>query len=219
LKLIQKLLDIKIKICGIKNTAILDCCDKLSVDYCGLIFYKKSPRSIDVQTASNLINYLKKKKSIPVGVFVNYDFYDLIDLIKIINLKYIQLHGNENNDYISRLKDKKNLTIIKAIGIQSKNDLQQIELYSQADFFLFDYKSKKNELPGGNAKLFNWSILKIINITKPWFISGGINKNNINELLENLIPYGIDISSGVEDQPGIKNTNKINEIVKIINDQ
>ena len=113
--------------------------------------------------------------------------------------------------------NKKNLTIIKAIGIQSKNDLQQIELYSQADFFLFDYKSKKNELPGGNAKLFNWSILKIINITKPWFISGGINKNNIDELLENLIPYGIDISTGVEDQLGIKNTNKINEIVKIIN--
>ena len=83
------MLDIKIKICGIKNTATLDCCDKLSVDYCGLIFYKKSPRSIDVQTASNLINYLKKKKSIPVGVFVNYDFYDLIDLIKIIKQENI----------------------------------------------------------------------------------------------------------------------------------
>ena len=74
-------------------------------------------------------------------------------------------------------------------------------------------------MPGGNAKSFNWSIIKDKNINKPWFISGGINKNNINELLENVIPYGIDISSGVEDQPGIKNINKIKEIVKIINDQ
>ena len=82
---------------------------------------------------------------------------------------------------------------------------------------MFDYKPKKNELPGGNAKKFNWLILKNKNIEKPWFISGGINKNNINELLENLNPYGIDISSGVEDQPGIKNTNKIKEIVKIVN--
>ena len=72
-------------------------------------------------------------------------------------------------------------------------------------------------MPGGNAKSFDWSILKNVNISKPWFISGGINKNNINKLLENLNPYGIDISSGVEDRPGIKNINKIREIVKIIN--
>ena len=82
---------------------------------------------------------------------------------------------------------------------------------------LFDYKPKKNELPGGNAKSFDWSLLKDQNITKPWFISGGINKNNVNKLLENLTPYGIDISSGVEDKPGIKNINKIKDIVELIN--
>ena len=211
--------DIKIKICGIKNTTILDCCNELNVDYYGLVFYKKSPRNINIKKAVNLVKYQKKKKSIPVGVFVNHDFHDLITLVKITNLKYVQLHGNESNDYISRLKDKENLTVIKAIGIQKENDLQQIKLYSQADFFIFDYKSKKDELPGGNAKSFNWSILNDENIAKPWFISGGINKKNINELLKNLIPYGIDISSGVEDWPGIKNTNKIKEIIEIINDK
>jgi len=132
------------------------------------------------------------------------------------NLKYVQLHGNENNTYISKLKKKNNVTIIKAIDIDNKNDLQKIELYTEVDFFLFDYKSKNNELPGGNAKSFDWSILKNINISKPWFISGGINKNNINNLLEILNPYGIDISSGVEDRPGIKNAKKIKEIVDII---
>ena len=80
-------------------------------------------------------------------------------------------------------------------------------------------KPKKNELPGGNAKSFNWSILKKVKIVQPWMVSGGINKNNINYILKNLNPYGIDISSGVEDQPGIKNSKKIKEIVEIINEK
>ena len=88
-----------------------------------------------------------------------------------------------------------------------------LSLYGIYNHFLFDYKPNKNELPGGNAKSFDWSLLKNINIDKPWFISGGININNIGEILNNLIPYGIDISSGVEDHPGIKNSNKIIEMM------
>ena len=208
--------NIKIKICGIKNTTILDCCNNLKVDYFGLIFFKRSPRNINIDNAKNLIHYQNKKNTIPIGVFVNYELNELNELIKITNLKYVQLHGNESNNYISELKKKNNVSIIKAIDIDGKNDLQKIELYSETDFFLFDYKSKNNELPGGNAKSFDWSILKNINISKPWFISGGINKNNIKNMLEILNPYGIDISSGVEDRPGIKNVNKIKEIVEII---
>ena len=209
--------NIKIKICGIKTSTILDYCNKLNVDYFGLVFYKKSPRNINNKVACNLINLQKKKNINPVGVFVNHNLNELNELIKITNLRYIQLHGNENNDYIKKLKEKNNLIIIKAINIQNENDFHQIRLFAQADLFLFDYKPKKNELPGGNAKSFDWSLLKGQNITKPWFISGGINKNNVNKLLENLTPYGIDISSGVEDKPGIKNINKIKNIVDLIN--
>ena len=209
--------NIKIKICGIKTSTILDYCNKLNVDYFGLVFYTKSPRNINIKEACNLINLQKKKNINPVGVFVNHNLNELNELIKITNLRYIQLHGNENNDYIKKLKEKNNLIIIKAISIQNENDLHQIRLFTRADLFLFDYKPKKNELPGGNAKSFDWSLLKDQNITKPWFISGGINKNNVNKLLENLTPYGIDISSGVEDKPGIKNINKIKDIVELIN--
>ena len=208
----------KIKICGIKNTKILDTCNHCNVDYYGLLFYKKSPRNINVKKAKDLINYQNNLNAIPVGVFVDHNFDDLCKLIKKINLKNIQLHGKENNEYISKLKNEHNLNVIKTIKIKEKNDINQIKLYSYADYFLFDYKSDKNELPGGNAKSFNWSILKKINTTKPWFISGGINKDNVKYILENLIPYGIDISSGVEEQLGIKSSNKIKEIVKIIND-
>ena len=209
--------NIKIKICGIKTSTILDYCNKLNVDYFGLVFYTKSPRNINIKEACNLINLQKKKNINPVGVFANHNLNELNELIKITNLRYIQLHGNENNDYIKKLKEKNNLIILKSISIHNENDLHQIRLFTQADLFLFDYKPKKNELPGGNAKSFDWSLLKDQNITKPWFISGGINKNNINKLLENLTPYGIDISSGVEDKPGIKNINKIKDIVELIN--
>ena len=110
--------NIKIKICGIKTTPVLDCCKDLGVNYFGLIFYKKSPRNINTKKATNLINIQKKNNIIPVGIFVNHNFTDLIELIKITNLKYVQLHGSESNNYISKLKDKKKLTVIKAINIQ-----------------------------------------------------------------------------------------------------
>jgi len=208
---------VKIKICGIKDTTTLVCCQKNNVNFYGLIFYKKSSRNVSIEIASELIKNQKNYNTFPVGVFVNHNINYVYDIIKKLNLKYIQLHGTENNIYISKLKDNYNVKIIKAVGIRSKNDLEKINMYSNADYYLFDYKPNKNELPGGNAKSFDWSLLKNININKPWFISGGININNINEILNNVIPYGIDISSGVEDHPGIKNHKKIAEIMKQIN--
>ena len=207
----------KIKICGIKDTTTLVCCQKNNVNFYGLIFYKKSSRNVSIEIASELIKNQKNYNTSPVGVFVNHNINYVYDIIKKLNLKYIQLHGTENNIYISKLKDNYNVKIIKAVGIRSKNDLEKINMYSNADYYLFDYKPNKNELPGGNAKSFDWSLLKNININKPWFISGGININNINEILNNVIPYGIDISSGVEDHPGIKNSKKITEIMNKIN--
>ena len=218
MKLIRKLKNIKIKICGITNPKTLDYCIGLNVDFFGLIFFNKSPRNINIKKATELVNYQNNLKCIPVGVFVNQKLEKLIEIIKKTNLKHVQLHGNESNEYICKLKNKCNLKVIKAIGVQKNNDLNLVKDYSNADLFLFDYKPKKEELPGGNAKSFNWSILKNINISKPWLIAGGINKNNVNDILENLLPYGIDISSGVEDAPGIKSLKKIKEIVNIIND-
>ncbi len=86
-----------------------------------------------------------------------------------------------------------------------------------SDYFLFDYKPKINELPGGNAKKFDWSLLQNITINKPWFISGGINVENVEQINNKLIPYGIDISSGVEEKPGIKSSHKISALLKILN--
>ena len=208
----------KIKICGIKDTNTLNCCSANNVDYFGLLFYKKSPRNINLKKASELIIKNKKTNISPVGVFVNHEISELNVIIKELNLKIIQLHGNEDNKYIIKLKEFKNLKVIKSIGIKDSKDLSKIKRYENADYFLFDYKPNENELPGGNSKSFNWSILQNLKIDKPWFISGGINIKNVNVLLKKLNPYGIDISSGVEDIPGKKNAVKIENIMNAINE-
>jgi len=122
------------------------------------------------------------------------------------------LHGNEDKNYISEIKKKNSIKIIKNISVNSKEDLLKIEKYPNADFLLFDYKPTEEELPGGNAKRFSWDLVKDIKTYKPWFLSGGININNINEIKNYAIPYGIDISSGVEASLGKKSISRINSL-------
>ena len=207
----------KIKICGINEIKIIDCCINNDIEYFGLIFYEKSPRFVNLELAKKIINYVYNKKIIPVGVFVNKPLSEIMKIIKTTYLKYIQLHGDEDNNYIKHLKKEFDLKIIKSIGINNKDDLRKMDDLQLSDYFLFDYKPKINELPGGNAKSFDWSLLQNITINKPWFVSGGINIDNIEQINKKLIPYGIDISSGVEERPGIKNSNKINALLKNLN--
>ena len=208
---------VKIKICGVREIATIDCCIDNNVEYFGLVFFEQSVRNINLEHALKLINYANLKKIIPVGVFVNKSINDLREIIKKTHLSYVQLHGNENDNYISILKKEFNLKVLKSVGIKQKTDLKKIDKLSNADYLLFDYKPEISDLPGGNAKKFDWSLLHDIKINKPWFISGGINISNIEEIDKNLIPYGIDISSGVEEKPGIKSTEKITKLLEKLN--
>ena len=134
-----------------------------------------------------------------------------------LNIKYIQLHGNEDDIYISKLKDKFDVKIIKAIGIRSKNDLEKIKMYPNIDYYLFDYKPNINELPGGNARSFDWNIIKNLKTKKQWFLSGGVNSNNIKQIVDDINPFGVDLSSGVEKELGIKDNQIINNFIGKLN--
>ena len=203
----------KIKICGIKKIETLKCCIQNNINYFGLIFYKKSPRFVSYESALDLINYSKNKNISSVGVFVNENIEYLNKMIKKLNFNFVQLHGKENDEYIKEIKKNHNTKIIKVISVSTLNDIKKVTKYPNSDLFLFDYKPSKKELPGGNAKKFNWSLLRGIKIEKPWFLSGGININNINDIKDYAIPYGIDVSSGVEEKLGIKNNKKIVSLV------
>ena len=204
------------KICGIKNIETLICCEKNRVDFFGMIFFKASPRNILIDQAKKLQNKAKKLQINGVGVFVNEKISNLKQYINDLNLKFIQLHGDENNEYIKEIKKQK-VIVIKKISIKIKENLDDVRYYSDADYFLFDYKPEKNELPGGNAKSFDWSFVKGVNIKKPWFLSGGVNFDNIHYIKRNINPFGVDLSSGVEKELGIKDNQIINNFMDKLN--
>ena len=206
------------KICGIKNKKTLICCEKNKVDFFGMIFYEKSPRNISLNKAKTLISLSEEFKIKPVGVFVDYKINDLKKIIVYLNLKYIQLHGDEDQAYIDEIKNEFDLKIIKKISIKTTSDLNKINNFKYIDYLLFDYKPDVNELPGGNSKSFDWNLLKGQKIQIPWFVSGGINQTNIKKIQNLLNPHGIDLSSGVEELRGIKSNRKINNLFKKIND-
>ena len=201
-----------IKICGIKNTDTLLCCEDNKIKFFGMIFYTKSPRNISFKNASILQKISKRLNINGVGVFVNKNINELEEIIDNLKLKFVQLHGSEDEEYIKTIK-KIGVKIIKSISVSDKNDLEKINKYKSVDYFLFDYKPLKNELPGGNSKSFDWRILKNLNTDKPWFLSGGINASNIQQILKEVNPLGIDLSSGVEKELGIKDNGFINKFI------
>ncbi|MDC3021918.1 phosphoribosylanthranilate isomerase [Pelagibacteraceae bacterium] len=201
------------KICGIQSEETLLCCEKNKVNFFGMIFYQKSPRNISFENASKLQNISKDLNINGVGVFVNKNIDELEKIIKNLNLKFIQLHGSEDEQYIKILK-KMDVKIIKSVSIGNKDDLNKIGKYESVDYFLFDYKPLQGDLPGGNSKSFDWKILKNLETKKQWFLSGGININNIKQIIDDINPFGVDLSSGVEKELGIKDNHIINNFIR-----
>ena len=197
-----------------KNKESLFCCEENNADFFGIIFYEKSPRNITLNEAETLINTSKELRIRPVGVFVDHEINELKKIISSLGLKYIQLHGNEDQLYIDEVKRQFDVKIIKKISINNSQDLNIINKFKNIDYLLFDYKPFINELPGGNSKSFDWNLLKGQQIKLPWFISGGINEENIKKIQNLLNPNGIDLSSGVEVSKGIKSNSKINNLFR-----
>ena len=206
------------KICGLKEKDSILCCEANQVEFFGLIFYKKSPRNISYKDAKELINFSEALRIMPVGVFVNQGISELKDIITYLNLHYIQLHGDENQEYIDEIKKKSGIKIIKKFSIKNQKDLVNVNQINNIDFLLFDYKPNLGELPGGNSKSFDWNLLKNTQIKLPWFISGGINESNIKNIKKTLNPNGIDLSSGVEESLGKKSNKKINNLLRLFYD-
>ena len=202
-----------VKICGIKTVETLKCCENNNVNFFGMIFYNESPRNITFDDALLLQNKARRLSIKGVGVFVNEKINIINEYISELDLKYIQLHGKEDNSFMKQLKKNK-IKIIQKISISEKKDLSDIKNFNLADYFLFDYKPNDYELPGGNAKSFDWTIIQNLKLDKPWFLSGGIKLENIEEIKSKIKPFGIDLSSGVEKELGIKDNGIINNFME-----
>ena len=202
----------KIKVCGITDLSIANFCLENGADYLGFVSYNNSPRNISFQESKNII----KKLSYPistVAVTVNSSI-DEAKEIEDTGFTFIQCHGSETPEHLSIIKVNTNLKIIKAFGVSSHCDLENINDYSElCDFFLMDAKPEGSEMPGGNAKKFNWDLLKDQNINKQFFLSGGLDQSNIEIAIKNNITSLFDVSSSVESSPGVKDTLKIKQFI------
>ena len=194
----------KVKICGMTDAETIQTAIQYKVDYLGFVFYKKSPRNLNIEKAKQLT------KNIPtnvkrVAVLVN-EGDEFIEQIKS-SFDYLQLHGDEDLKRIKEIKDKFNKKIIKAIKIADEKSAKTFSTFEeQVDMLLLDSPAMEK-----TAK-FDWQILTKLKITKPYLVAGSININNVDEILK-YNPSGIDISAGVESSPGIKSNEKIIEFL------
>ena len=203
----------KIKTCGLFREEDINYANELKPDYIGFVF-AESKRKVGVEKAYNLKNKLDKEiKS--VGVFVNDNLDFILNLIKDKIIDIIQLHGNEDNDFLDNLKTKTNSKIIKFIPVENAESILN-SLNVISDFILLD------NLKGGAGKTFNWNYLKEAfelnnnlkkNFNEKYFLAGGLNKENIGEALK-FNPYCVDLSGGLETD-GIKDYEKMKYIINI----
>ena len=203
--------NIKIKICGQNNPAIINYCLDLNISYQGLIFYEKSPRFINMDTLSLVNQYFKTHKDKFVGVFVNPSIDEIKNKLDVFDFDTIQLHGNEDQKFISEVKKYLKKKKYKSI---SPEDFKTTELID-VDQFLVEAKPSSNQMPGGNNKTWDWSDFK--NIKKlPYILSGGLNVTNIKKAINLTGADFVDINSGVEEQPGEKSLTLIDGIISSI---
>lgn len=194
----------KIKICGLKRREDIEYVNKYQPDYIGFVFAGKK-RKLTYDQVVDLKKYLTSSIQV-VGVFVNEDISFVEKLVKEHVIDFVQLHGQEDQKYIQALKEKVDVSIIKAIQIKNEDSFNE---HYDVDYYLYDHGT------GGTGESFDWSMLK--EVDKPVFLAGGINLLNIDDALKKNV-YALDVSSGVETD-GFKDEKKIKKIVRRVRNE
>jgi phosphoribosylanthranilate isomerase len=199
---------INIKICGITNIKDAKYISNFNIWALGYVFYKKSLRYLKPEKAAEIIKVIKKKNPniLHIGVVVNEDYKNLNKIVCTSKIDMIQFHGDEDLKFCKEFK----FPFIKAIRLFSSDDLKFLKSWQNfAKHILIDSYDKDKR--GGTGKICDWNLAQKINI--PYILAGGLNIQNINKALQFLKPFALDISSGVEKSPGIKDYDKIKQIM------
>ncbi len=199
-----------IKICGLKTPEAIERAVRRGATHIGLIFFEKSPRNIEPDIAGKLADAVRGSVKV-VAVTVNADNDELDEIIDLLKPDILQLHGSETPERVLSVKALYGLPVIKAFSIRDADDLAKIDPYiGIADSFLFDAKAPAgSELPGGNGVSFDWSVLHSLDESVNYMLSGGLNADNVAEALAKTGASGLDVSSGVESAPGVKDLARI----------
>jgi len=206
---------VNVKICGLKTAEHVTAAIDAGARYVGFVFFEKSPRNLSFEQAVALAQH------VPAGVckvalVVNADDAFLDQLVAVVPLDMLQLHGDETPARVSEIKTRYGLPVMKAVGVADSDDLAQIDVYARvADQLLIDAKPPKNTaLPGGNGLAFDWRLIAGRRWAVPWMLAGGLNPQNVAEAIRLTGASQVDVSSGVESAPGVKDAQKIAAFVK-----
>lgn len=206
---------ISVKICGLRTKQDILAASDAGATYVGFVFFAKSPRNVSVAQARSLA------VEVPVGVAkvaltVDADDAFLDELTAAVPLDMLQLHGKETPKRVAEIRAKYGLPVMKAVGVATEDDLPTLSAYEQfADQILVDAKPPPNgALPGGNGLTFDWKLIAGRQWSRPWMLAGGLTAQNVAEAVKLTGTRQIDVSSGVETAPGIKDQEMIADFIK-----
>lgn len=211
-------MSVKVKICGLSTRATLYAAVTGGAAYVGFVFFEKSPRHLSINTARDLA------ATVPAGIAkvalsVNANDAYLDAITETVPLDMLQLHGTESPERVTEIKARYGLPVMKALGISEAADLNAIAAYCEvADQILIDAKPPKTaNRPGGNGLPFDWKLIAGRRWSLPWMLSGGLVAENVADAVRLTGACQIDLSSGVEDAPGVKSVAKITRFLEVSN--
>jgi phosphoribosylanthranilate isomerase len=204
-----------IKICGLSTLEAVDAVIAGGATHAGFIFFAKSPRHVSVELAAHLSDRAKAGGLKTVAVTVDATDAELSEIVAIMRPDILQLHGRETPERAAEVKAKYSLPVMKALAISEASDLAKLKPFiGIADRFLLDAKPPKDAvLPGGNAVSFDWNLVRNL-IGVDYLLAGGLDDGNVGAAISIANPPGLDISSGVESAPGVKDVAKIAAFMK-----
>jgi len=204
-----------VKICGLSTPETLDVALDAGADAVGFVFFPASPRNISFQVARELSARVRGRAE-KVALTVDADDTALTNIVEALHPDLLQLHGKETPTRVSAIQQHFGLPVMKVLPIERKADLSAIPLYSEiADRLLFDALAPKDATrPGGLGKPFDWHLLENLDLSIPFMLSGGLHAENVIEALRITRALGVDVSSGVESAPGVKDSEKIRAFIR-----
>ena len=204
-----------VKICGLSTRETLEVALEAGADMVGFVFFPPSPRHLSLEMARDL-GKQAKRRAIKVALTVDADDAKLSNIVEALEPDILQLHGRETVARLRDIKQKFGLEVMKAIAVESAADLASLPGYAAvADRMLFDARPPKGATrPGGLGAVFDWHLLENLDLKLPFMVSGGLNAENVAAALGVTRAGGVDVSSGVEREPGVKDGEMIRAFIR-----
>ena len=204
-----------VKICGLSTHETLDTALEAGADMVGFVFFPPSPRHLSLETARDL-GRVAKRRALKVALTVDADDAVLANIVETLQPDILQLHGRETVARLRDIKQKFGLPVMKAIPVETPADLAALPGYAVvADRILFDARAPKDATrPGGLGAVFDWHVLEGLDLKLPFMVSGGLHAGNVAEAVRVTRAGGVDVSSGVESAPGVKDVEMIRAFIR-----